>query len=308
MKVIIASFFKPVNIIAIVILCRGKCGLSSCITCYLVSMAVGDLLVVITGVLMNRVIRIFFPMSGLIYTPACRLLTWTLYVSRDFSIWTTVAFTFDRHIAICCQNLKNRYCTEKTAAAIVCTVFVLACFQNVPLYTGLKPLYFVNNVPMLCGTIPGFYTLPLWVAYSWINHLLTPFLAIALVILFNALTIKHILVSNRVRRALRGFNAGGNDDPELASRRKSIILLFSISGNVVMLWATYTANHLYYRITQTFVYSSQSDPRFIFQESAHMLLLLSCCTNTCIYVLTQKKFREELWKAAKYLLALITKH
>ncbi|XP_078287834.1 putative G-protein coupled receptor 139 [Rhinoraja longicauda] len=293
------------NLTAIVILSRRRCGLSKCITCYLVAMAVGDLLVVIAGVIMNRVIGIYFPLSALSYTLACRLKTILVFMSRDFSVWLTVAFTFDRLVAICCQNLKTKYCTEKTVAVNICIVFVLSSLQYVPLYLGLEPLYFVNSVPMFCGTIPGFYTIPVWVAYSWINDILTPWLALSILILFNALTIRHIFVSNRVRRTLRGINSGSDVDPELESRRKSIILLFSISGNVVLLWATYMAHHLYYRITNTYVYSGYNDPIFILQEAGHMLLLLSCCTNTCIYVITQKKFREELQNGLKYPLTLI---
>ncbi|XP_067874802.1 probable G-protein coupled receptor 139 [Heterodontus francisci] len=293
---------------AIVVLRRGKCGLSECITQYLVAMAAVDLLVVITGVILNRVIGIYFPVSTLSITPVCRLKTVLVYASRNCSVWLTVAFTFDRYVAICCQKLKGRFCTKRMAAAIVGTVFALSCLQNIPWYFVFEPVYFINNVPMYCGIKPNFYTLTPWIAFSWTNHILTPCLAIVLILLFNLLTVRHILASSRVRRALRGSGTAGNNiDSELENRKKSIILLFAISGSFIMLWATYTAHHLYYRITTTYVYTGYNDPVFILQESGHMLLLLSCCTNTCIYVVTQKKFREDLKRAVKFPLTLIVK-
>ncbi|XP_067831556.1 probable G-protein coupled receptor 139 [Heptranchias perlo] len=303
-----SDFQAHVNIMAIAILSRGKCGLSKCITHYLVAMAVADLLVVIIGVILNRVIGIYLPVSALSITPVCRLKTVLVYASRNCSVWLTVAFTFDRCVVICCQKLRTTYCTMKTAAVVVGTVFALSYLQNIPWYFVLEPVYFINNVPMYCGIKSSFYILATWIAFSWINHILTPCLAILLILLFNVLTVRHILASSRVRRALRGINSAEyNIDPELESRKKSIILLFSISGSFVMLWATYTVHHLYYRITTTYVYTGYNDPVFILQESGHMLLLLSCCTNTCIYVVTQNKFREEMKNVVKYLLALIVK-
>lgn len=293
---------------AVVILLRRRCGLSECITLYMVAMAIGDLLVVITGVILNRVVGIHLPVNALSYTPACRIKTVLVYVARDFSVWLTVAFTFDRLVAICCPKLKTKYCTQKNATAIVCIVLVLSCLEYVPLYLALEPMYWVDGVPMYCMTIDSFYVVPIWITYSWINHILTPCLAICLILLFNALTVRHILLSSRIRRALRGINCSENNpDPELENRRKSIILLFSISGSVVLLWVTYTVHHLYYRITNTYVYSGYNDPIFMLQEAGHMLLLLSCCTNTCIYVITQTKFREELQNGLKYPLTLITR-
>uniref|UniRef100_UPI00398E7F26 probable G-protein coupled receptor 139 n=1 Tax=Pristiophorus japonicus TaxID=55135 RepID=UPI00398E7F26 len=271
-------------------------------------MAVADLLVIITGVILNRVIGIYVPVSALSVTPACRLKTVLVFAFRNFSVWSTVAFTFDRFIAICCQKLKRTYCTEKTAAVVIGTVFVLSMCDNVPWYFMLEPLYFVNTIPMFCSIKSSFYTRAAWIAYSWIHHILTPCLAFVLIVLFNVLTVRHILVSSRVRQALRGNNtAQDNIDPELENRKKSIILLFSISGSFLVLWGTYTIHHLYSRITSNYVFTGPSDPVFIFQESGHMLLLLSCCTNTCIYVVTQKQFRKDLKIVVKYPLTLIGK-
>uniref|UniRef100_UPI00398EE25A probable G-protein coupled receptor 139 n=1 Tax=Pristiophorus japonicus TaxID=55135 RepID=UPI00398EE25A len=298
---ILAAVGIPVNMLAIVILSRGKCGLSKCITCYLVAMAAADLLVVITGVILNRIIDIYFPGNYLSLTLVCRTKTALVYATRDFSVWLTVAFTFDRFIAICWQKLKNYYCTKNTAAAIVGMVLTLSCLKNIPWYFVYEPLYIINDLPWYCRIRSVLNTSPLWLAFSYFGCIATPFLPFIVILLLNALTVRYILVASRVRRVLRG-NPGSenNPDPEMENRRKSSILLFSISGNFILLWLTYTIHYSYYRITNTYSYTGYNDPVYILQETGFMLLLLSCCTNTFIYAVTQSKFREEVKNMVKY--------
>ncbi|XP_038644577.1 probable G-protein coupled receptor 139 [Scyliorhinus canicula] len=305
---ILAAIGVPVNLVAIVVLSRGRCGLSKCITRYLVSMAVTDLLVVLTAVIFNRIIGIYFPVSFMSLTPACTLSTVIIYAATESSVWLTVAFTFDRYIAICSQKLKTNYCTEKIAAVVIGTVCLLSCFKSIPSYFIYEPLYIMNNVPWLCNIKSSFYTSLAWTAYDWFARVLNPGLPFLLILLFNALTVRHILAASRSRRRLRANSSGENQsDPEMLNRRKSIVLLFAISGSFILLWMTYVVDFLYVKITNESYFggSNFNDPRFIRQESGNMLQLLSCCTNTCIYAVTQRKFREELRNAAKYLGNLI---
>ncbi|XP_067910334.1 probable G-protein coupled receptor 139 [Heterodontus francisci] len=307
---VLAAIAIPANLVTIVILSRGRCGLSRCITWYLVSMAVSDLLVIITGVILNRIRGIYFPVSFLTITPACSAIAILTYATRTSSVWLTVAFTFDRCVAICDQKLKTKYCTEKVAAVVIGTVCTLSCGKNVPFYFIYEPLYVMNNVPWFCSIKLIYYTSPGWAAFDWQDSILTPCVPFVLILLLNALTIKHILSASRSRRRLRAHNNGVNQsDPEMENRRKSIILLLSISGSFILLWMIYVINLLYVKFTNSkyFAGSNVTDPRFILQESGYILLLYSCCTNTCIYAGTQSKFREELKNAAKYPLKLIGK-
>ncbi|XP_067870071.1 probable G-protein coupled receptor 139 [Heterodontus francisci] len=307
---IFAAIAVPANLVTIVILSRGRCGLSRCITRYLVSMAVSDLLVVITGVILNRIRGIYFPVSFLTTTPACSTIAVLTYAARNSSVWLTVAFTFDRCVAICYQKMKTKYCTEKTAANVIGTVCVLSCVKDIPSYFIYEPLYIMNNVPWFCSIKLIYYTSPGWAAYNWLDHIVTPCVPFVLIILLNVLTIRRILAVNRVRGRLRAHSNGDNpSDPEMESRRKSIILLLSISGSFILLWILYVINLLYVRFTngKYFAGSNFTDPRFILQEGGYMLQLLSCCTNTCIYAATQSKFREEIKNAVKYPLTLIWK-
>ncbi|XP_067878639.1 probable G-protein coupled receptor 139 [Heterodontus francisci] len=298
----------PVNLVAIVILSRGKCGLSECITVYLVGMAVADLLVVITDPILYIIVIIYFPDSFLRITPVCSLISVLRSAATVISVWLTVTFTFDRFVTICCEKLKTKYCTKKTAAVVVGTVSVLGCFETVPWYFTIEQDYIIDHVPMGCNAKLSFYTIPAWGAFELFHRILTPCVPVLLILLLNVLIVRRILFASKVRRGFRVRSNGENHkDPEMENRRKSIILLFSISGSFILLWVTRLVFIIYRRIADIQHYSSYSDPHFLTDTISEMLQVLSSCTNTCIYAVTQTKYREELKKAMKYPLNLIIK-
>uniref|UniRef100_UPI00398EF4A5 probable G-protein coupled receptor 139 n=1 Tax=Pristiophorus japonicus TaxID=55135 RepID=UPI00398EF4A5 len=303
---IIAAVGIPANVVTIVILSRGKCGLSRCITRYLVAMSAADLLVIITDVILVRINDYYFPTTFLHITPVCSFLLALMRAVTDISVWLTIAFTFDRFVTICCQKLRAKYCTEKTASLVIGTVCLLFCIKNIPWFFIYKPYYTIDNVPWGCHEKPEYYTVTAWVTFGWINRCFTPLLPIFLILLLNALTVGYILAASRVRRRLRGSKKDVNhNDPEMENRRKSIILLFAISGNFILLWTTYVIYFLLMRITNQYYHTNFKDPMLVADYTSYMLLLLSCCTNTCIYAVTQTKFRDELKNGLKYPLRII---
>ncbi|XP_067881833.1 probable G-protein coupled receptor 139 [Heterodontus francisci] len=297
-----------VNLVAIMILSRGMCGLSKCITIYLLGMAVGDLLVVITDPMLSWIVLMYFPDSFLNITPVCSLIIFLRSAATCVSVWLTVTFTFDRYMAICCEKLQIKYCSEKTAAVVVGTVRVLGCLESLPWYFTREQRYIFDNVPMGCVTKLSFFTSPIWWAFELFNYILTPCSPVFLILLFNVLTVRRILFSNKVRSGFRGHSNGENHkDAEMENRRKSIILLFSISGCFILLWVTRVVYNIYRRIADIQYYSSYTDPRYITDHTSAMLQVLSSCTNTCIYAVTQTKFRQELKNAVKHPFNLIVK-
>uniref|UniRef100_A0A4W3GFG2 G-protein coupled receptors family 1 profile domain-containing protein n=1 Tax=Callorhinchus milii TaxID=7868 RepID=A0A4W3GFG2_CALMI len=234
------------NLASIVILFRGRCGLSKCVTRYLVTMSVADLMLVFTEVIFRRIIPYHFPNSFVFITHVCRLLFFMMATSTTTSVWFTVTFTFDRYVAVCCQPLKIKYCTEKSACIAIAVVNIFFIGENIPWYFAWTPAHTVNNMPWGCEFKIDFFTSRCWAA-------------------------------------LRGH--------KMRNRRKSIILLFAVSCSFILLWMTQVAFFLYWRISKTG--NITDEPLVIFYETGNMLQLLSSCTNTCIYAVTQTKFRED---------------
>ncbi|XP_078268830.1 putative G-protein coupled receptor 139 [Rhinoraja longicauda] len=304
---ILAAVGVPVNAVALVILSRGRCGLSQCITYYLLAMAGADLLVVILDVVLYRISYIFFRGSFLDFTPVCRVIIMLLNAATDSSVWLTVTFTFDRFVAICCQKLKAKYCSRQTAAKVIATVCVISLLKCIPWYFVFGPRYRVGSVPWDCVVKPVFSS-PGWAAFAWLHRAFTPLLPFTLILFLNILTVRHVLVASRARRSFRNHSDGEKDnDPEMRNRRKSIVLLFAISGSFILLWMLDILYFILLRVTGVYYYKGPNDPVFILQQTSRMLQLLSCCTNTCIYAITQTKFREELKNAILYLFVRIKK-
>ncbi|XP_059500119.1 uncharacterized protein LOC125454563 isoform X2 [Stegostoma tigrinum] len=115
---------------------------------------------------------------------------------------------------------------------------------------------------------------------------------------------------NRARRGLlTRSNREHQSDPEIEKRRKSIVLLFGISGSFILLYLLYFVTIIYVRIANI-SYSSGSDVSktiFVVQQSGYMLQLLSSCINPFIYAGTQSKIREEVTNGLKYPLRFFTK-
>ncbi|XP_069755504.1 probable G-protein coupled receptor 139 [Narcine bancroftii] len=303
---VLAVLGIPGNLVTIVILSQEKCGLSKCITRYLLGMAVTDLLFLLMAVVLHRISMLYFPDLFLHTTPVCSARIVLILMARDSSVWLTVAFTFDRFIAICCPKLNTKYCNERVAAIAIGTVCALSCVKNIPWYFLYEPLYTINNVPWYCNIKLSFYSDLLWAILEWIDRILIPFAPFLLMLVLNALTVRHILLANRARRRLRPrSNRENQSDPEMSSRRKSIILLFTISGTFIVLWMAYFLNFLNVRIKSgNYSTGSANEPTFLFQEIGIMLQLLNCSTNTCTYAATQRKFREEFKRGLNYPLNL----
>uniref|UniRef100_UPI00398ED9C8 probable G-protein coupled receptor 139 n=1 Tax=Pristiophorus japonicus TaxID=55135 RepID=UPI00398ED9C8 len=285
---------KP-NLLTIMILSRGNCGLSKCICVYMLAMATADLLVLIINVMVYYIFSYHFPLSFLSHTPVCTVILYTANVSLDVSVWFTVSFTFERFVKICSLRFTTKYCTERTAAAVITTVAVLIFIKNIPFFIAYEPEQIINELRWGCQSSVAFFSSPLGVACSWFHSIWRVWLPFTVIVLFNSLTVRRVFVASRARSGLRGHSTENQCDPEMENRRKSIILLFTISGSFILFWLTANVSFVASRLTNTTYYrGDRTDPGYIATETGAMLKYLSSCSNTFIYAATQRRFREEL--------------
>ncbi|XP_059507756.1 probable G-protein coupled receptor 139 [Stegostoma tigrinum] len=267
-------------------------------------MAAADFLVVLSDVMLRWLIM-YFPVSFLDITYVCSLVTVLIPATTMNSVWLTVAFTFDRFVAICCQQLKTNYCTEKTAIMIIVTVSMLSYIESIPWYFKFQSRYIFNNLPWFCVIKPDYYTSIFWVSYGIFHRVLSPLLPFVIILVLNTLTVRHVFIASKARRRLqKDSDSEKPSDPEMDKRRKSIILLFTISGSFIILWSPYNTCFLYQRIALMFEYPPLSPAA---GTIGYLLQLLSTCTNTCIYTVTQTQFREQLKVVVKIPFTLIFK-
>ncbi|XP_062895871.1 probable G-protein coupled receptor 139 [Mobula hypostoma] len=281
LRELIVVFGVPVNLPAIVTLSGGKCGLSPCTTRYLVTMATADLLTVVIEVLVRQVIKHYFLWNFLRITAVCRVVEVLRFTATYCSVWFTVMFTFDRFVGICCQKLRTKYCTGKTASVVLTTTGVLSFLKIVPRYFLWEPREIIDNVPWCCKLTDNTFTDTGWVVYDWLDIVLNPFIPFAGILQLNALTVRHILVASRVRKGLRGQSKSENrGDPETESRRRSVVLLFTFSGSFIPLWMTHVVNFMYYEMKG--IGFDFNDSEWIFHLVGDLLKNFSYWTHTFI--------------------------
>ncbi|XP_041068295.1 probable G-protein coupled receptor 139 [Carcharodon carcharias] len=305
---IVAVFGIPATLMTAVILSQGKCGLSKGITRYMVAMAISNLLVIIFHVVVQEILAYYFPYSFVTQSSICPSHAYLKMVTMDYSVWLTISFTFDRFISICCQKLRHRYCTERNAVVVIVSICVLSIIKFIPCHFMYEPRFMIDNTWWGCKAKSAYFTSVGWMAFSWVISLSIALLPFFLILLLNGLTARHILVTSRVRRALKGLGSGQNQsDDEIDNRQKSIILLFAVSGSYILFWMTISVTFLSTRIAANGFVQSYSNPSYIANEVGMFLMHIATSVNTCVYGMTQRKFREEVKKVVKYSLTPFSK-
>ncbi|XP_067864726.1 probable G-protein coupled receptor 139 [Heterodontus francisci] len=264
------------------------------------AMATADLLLLIFHVIVVQIFSFQFPRSFLSYSAVCKFIVYICSFTLHTSVWLTVSFTFDRFVAICCRKFETSYCTVRTAAVVITAVAAFFSCKNIPFYFVIEPERIINNVSWGCRSRVEFFSSPAGVAFSCLESIVVPWLPLALILLCNCLTVRRILAASRARRRLRSHNIDNRSDPEVENRRKSIILLFAVSGSFILLWLPVSVSYLTTRLASTKRYAGgNTAPGYIATESGYLFMYLSSSVNTCIYAATQTKFREELTALVK---------
>uniref|UniRef100_UPI00398F5906 probable G-protein coupled receptor 139 n=1 Tax=Pristiophorus japonicus TaxID=55135 RepID=UPI00398F5906 len=295
------------NLMSIVILSRGTCGLTKGITRYMVTMAIADLMVCVFNITINNILTSHFLDSFLMYTNVCRFSAFIQVFSVQLSVCSTVSFTFDRYVSICCPKLKLNYCTHRTATVVLTIVGVLSFLINIPVYFRYEPYYLVGDIEWGCRTVTEYGSSPAWIAYKWILNLSVTLVPFPFLLLLNSLTARYILIASRARRALKKCSNGdSSSDPEMKNRRTSIILLFSVSGSFIVLWTPVLMIDICFKLTETITWEGPNS-LYLAIKITVFLMYTSTCTNTCVYALTQRKFREEIKNIVKYPFSFIIK-
>ncbi|XP_069797219.1 probable G-protein coupled receptor 139 isoform X2 [Narcine bancroftii] len=292
------------NLLTIVILSRGRCGLSKCISAYMMTMAATDFTVIVINVILYEILMYRLSNKFLYSTSFLIAVIYLLDITLEFSQWSTVAFTFDRYVAMCCPKLQPKYCRVKTLNILVPIILILLCVENIPLLLLFEPRQIIGSISLGVRPRLDILTSPMFGTFIKLKTIQCLFIAFGLIFLFNGLTVRHILLVSKARRAFRSQRSADGRDMEMESRRKSIILLISVSGSFTLLWLPVSVT---YFITSYNVYVNRdyTSPAFIAVQIGTLLTYLSSCSNTSIYAATQSKFREELKTLLKFPLSFI---
>ncbi|XP_067382372.1 probable G-protein coupled receptor 139 [Channa argus] len=281
------------NTIAFLIIWRRNCMLSRTSTLYLMAISVADNLVLIFIVVLELSLKYYQQELFWNYEPWCRLRDIFNYGAYNASTWLVVVFTAERFVAIHTWRIKTKVCSPRCAAWTITAVFLFSHVFAIPYYWSNASVYENNQTKCIYNleAPPQFIHTLVW--FQTLHVYIFPFLGILTI---NGLTLRLISLSSRIHVSSHFTSRVNKITPLLRSRRrKSMVLLVTVSMSFVLLSVTRAITQIILRMTQMHSFD-RNDYSFqinIVADTGTMLSLSNAAVNMYLYVCTQSKFRQE---------------
>ncbi|XP_062445234.1 thyrotropin-releasing hormone receptor-like [Rhea pennata] len=268
--------------------------------CYLVSLAVADLIVLLAAGLPN----ISEVVASWVYGYAgCLCITYVQYLGINISAWSITAFTVERYIAICHSIKAQLLCTVSRAKRIISSLWLFTSLYCLMWFflVDTSQVTFSDGVQVSCGyrvsrslympiyflDFAVFYIIPLGLAtvlYGLIAH-----------VLFTRplpTSPQHACLGSVHQGSSRNLSCRGSEGA-LSSRKQVTKMLAVIVVLFALLWMPYRT---------LVVVNSFVDPPYLniwFLLFCRMCIYLNSAINPIIYNLMSRKFRaafRKIWR------------
>lgn len=236
------------------------------------------------------------------YEPWCSLRDIFNYGVYNASTWLVVVFTAERFVAIHMWKIKTKVCTPRCAAWTITAIFVFSLIFAVPYYWSNSSVYENNRTRCIYNpeAPPQFILTLVW--FQTLHIYIVPYL---IILTLNGLMLRLISVSNRVHITSDLTSRVNKVTPLLRSRkRKSMVLLFTVSMSFVLLSVTRAITQIILRMSHMNPFN-RNDYSFsinIIADIGTMLSLSNAAINMYLYVCTQSKFRQEVLASIRQVL------
>ncbi|XP_072266529.1 probable G-protein coupled receptor 139 [Pyxicephalus adspersus] len=306
---IMCVFGLPASLVTMAVLWKGNLDMSKSIIYYLVSLAVANFLLILVVTIFRDIF--YFYVDVTLYWPdqSCGVSNWIYFTCVYSLTWLTVAFSFDRYVIVCCMKLKLRYCKPSVTRWVIVGVYTCAFLVAMPtfwMYVPNRTTQPDGSIFHICSLHRNLSSIPFLSIYDHIQTTVWIVFPLVSLILTNSLTVWHITMTTRVRQALKTNNGKQSDDAEVARRKKSMTLLAIISISFLVHWLP----KMVIKVVERFTYPPVNrydfyHPVNVVRMICNMLIVFSSFSNMCIYSFTVTKFREELFRGVKFVLAIL---
>uniref|UniRef100_A0A3P9DCF0 G-protein coupled receptors family 1 profile domain-containing protein n=1 Tax=Maylandia zebra TaxID=106582 RepID=A0A3P9DCF0_9CICH len=261
---------------AVGIPCKN-CTLSRSSALYLMAISVADNFVLMFIVILELSLKYHQQEPFWSYEPWCSLRDIFNYGAYNASTWLVVLFTVERFIAIHTWKIKPKICNQRCAAWTIAATFVFSHLFAIPHYWSNISVH--DNNQTRCIYNPEAPTRFIH-ALVWIQTLQAYMFPFLIILTVNGLTLQLISL---IRPLLR------------SRRRKSVVLLVTVSMSFVLLSVTRAITQIILRTTELYTldrndYNHQIN---IAADAGTMLCLSNAAANMYLYVCTQSRFRQE---------------
>ena len=255
---------------------------------YLSSLAVGDILVLSTGLLRYWLINTLDFDLRLQSNIICKLHVFMVYWSFQFVAWITVAVAVDRLLTVCVIVQAKLFCTRRNAIYITAAIGGVLLLLNINLIVSMEITK--TNVPdrldpILYCTNPTQYAFFYDHVWPWIDSIIASFLPCIIILSCNISIVCVLLYKKRYSSTTHSKVS------TLTAILLLICLLFFITTVPFAIFQTPTINK-YFKENSTQL-SHTEKLNFVF----NILYLVTCVNNSVnflIYCACGERFRYEL--------------
>ncbi|XP_013772475.1 thyrotropin-releasing hormone receptor-like [Limulus polyphemus] len=275
------------NIMVVLVVLRTR-SMHSPTNCYLVSLSIADLMVLIASV-PNEILSYFLLGDEWIWgRVGCALFIFLQYLGINASSLSITAFTIERYIAICHPMRAQMVCTVSRAKKIIIGVWVFACIYCSPwlFLTKIKSIFYkgYSNKETCTFALSRKHYLGYFFADLIIFYILPLLLSCILYSL-----IARILFSNEIPKNPEN----GSNQASVSKRTNSMNARIQVVKMLAVIVAVFATLWLPYRVLV--VYNSFAKQRYMepwFLMFCKTMIFINSAINPILYNAMSVKFRR----------------
>ncbi|XP_052642347.1 thyrotropin-releasing hormone receptor-like [Harpia harpyja] len=287
------------NVMVVLVVLRTK-HMVTPTNCYLVSLAVADLIVLLAAGLPNISEVVASWVYG--YT-GCLCITYLQYLGINISAWSITAFTVERYIAICHAIKAQLLCTVSRAKRIISSLWLFTSLYCLMWFflVDTTQVTFSDGAQVSCGyRVSRSLYMPIYFLDFAVFYVIPLGLATVLYGLIARILFMSPLPATPQHPCLGSMHQGGSlklscrgNKGVLSSRKQVTKMLAVVVVLFALLWMPYRT---------LVVVNSFVDPPYLniwFLLFCRMCIYLNSAINPIIYNLMSQKFRaafRKLWK------------
>ncbi|NXK54526.1 TRFR protein, partial [Chauna torquata] len=287
------------NVMVVLVVLRTK-HMVTPTNCYLVSLAVADLIVLLAAGLPN----ISEVVASWVYGYAgCLCITYLQYLGINISAWSITAFTVERYIAICHAIKAQLLCTVARAKRIISSLWLFTSLYCLVWFflVDTSQVTFSDGAQVSCGyRVSRNLYMPIYFLDFAVFYVIPLGLATVLYGLIARILFMSPLPTTPQHACLGSTHQGGSlklscrgNRGALSSRKQVTKMLAVVVVLFALLWMPYRT---------LVVVNSFMDPPYLniwFLLFCRMCIYLNSAINPIIYNLMSQKFRAAFRKLCK---------
>ena len=280
------------NVLTLITVTSNRCEKNSFVV-YLGALAVADT-ASLYFVTLNDWLFYAFNIDIMLSAVSCKMLGFMIYVCKMCSSLLIATLSTDRMLCSCFPLKREQFGSQKLAMIVISISLGFVLMINVHELYGFK-LITIDNITF-CGYVDNSYATFFDVYFTWVDTSIYFVLPTIIIIVANILTVRGVI--NSTKRTHHVMNEATVRSRTRNSRQMTV-MAFAVSAAFLLLTSTIGILNIIrpYVFSDAELFYANSDLGFLVRTIASILAYLDFAINFFLYVLSGRRFREDL-KAA----------